>query len=452
MTICDAPPNARATWGDDGSIVVARTQLYRVAPGGSSLDVILDAVGDEQFSQPEFLPGSKVVLVLIRVPPAGGRIEAVDLKTGVRNPLVEGSTPKLAATGDVLFTRQGRIWATRFDSRRLAVIGTPVPLVESVALADVGALFTVSREGSLAYVPDASQATGSLVWLGRKGLATPALADAPALMYPRLSPDGTRVAASVMTGSVLDLWTFDLERGSRLRLTTEHNNRRNVWSHDGQRIAFFSQPAEPQPNVTQTQDLYAVPSTGGTPNRLLQRPGPQWPDSWSPDGRFLVFEDARDGASRDLWLLPVGEEPRPLLVTRFNERGAVFSPNGRWLAFVTDESGRAEVYVQPFPGPGQKVPVSTNGGLQPMWSRNGRELFYREGDSLMAVPVQLDPFRASAPQKLFDMPGAIYNFDQFVADYDVAADGRFLAVSQDPRTEIHIVLNWTEEVQRALGR
>ncbi len=450
MTISDAPPNARGTWGDDGTIVVARTQLYRVASSGGSLDVMLDAVGDEQFSQPEFLPGSKAVLVRSRVPPDVGRIEAVDLKTRARHPLVAGSTPKLAPTGDVLFTRQGRIWAMRFDSKRLAAIGTPVPLVESVALADGEAIFTVSRDGSLTYLPGAAQAAGELVWLDRTGTPTPVLADHLALLYPRLSPDGTRVAGSVTTGSGLDIWTFDLERGSRLRLTTENSNRRNVWSPDGQLIAFFSLPVEPQSGVS--QDLYAVRSTGGAPNRLLQRPGPQWPDSWSPDGHFLIFEDGPGGTSRDLWLLPLGDEPRPLLVTRFSEFGAVFSPDGRWLAFVTDESGRAEVYVQPFPGPGQKVPVSTNGGLQPMWSRNGRELFYREGDSMMAVPVQIEPFRAAAPRKLFDMPGAIYNFDQFVADYDVSADGRFLAVRQDPRTEIRVVLNWTEEVQRALRR
>ena len=450
VTICDAPPNARGTWGDDGTIVVARTELYRVASAGGALEVILNAAGVEQFSQPEFLPGSRAVLVRIRVPPDGGAIEAVDLKTRARHPLVDGSTPKLAATGDMLFTRQGRLWATRFDSERLAVIGTPVPLVESVALADNEGLFSVSRDGSLAYLPGAAQAAGALVWLDRTGASTSVLPDKLALLYPRLSRDGRHVAASVSTESGLDLWTFDLERGSRLRLTTENSNRRNVWSPDGQQIAFFSLPAKPQPGVS--QDIYTIPSTGGEPNRLLDRPGPQWPDSWSPDGRFLVFEDGPGGNSRDLWLLPFGEEPRPLLVTRFNERGAVFSPDGRWLAFVTDESRRAEVYVQPFPGPGQKVPVSTNGGLQPMWSRNGRELFYREVDTLMAVTVQVDPFRASAPRKLFDMPGAIYNFDQFVADYDVAADGRFLAVRQDPRTEIHVVLNWTVELQRALAR
>ena len=198
-----------------------------------------------------------------------------------------------------------------------------------------------------------------------------------------------------------------------------------------------------------------MPSTGGEPKKLLARPRAQFPDTWSPDGRFLVFEESEaNPARRDLWLLPIGEAPRPLLVTRFYERGAVFSPDGRWLAFVTDESGRAEVYVQPFPGPGPKVTISNNGGLQPMWSRDGRELFYREGDWMMAVSIKLGPFRVEASRKLFEFPGTTYNFDQNFADYDVAADGRFLAIQADTAAvdEILVVVNWTEELRRALGR
>ena len=182
---------------------------------------------------------------------------------------------------------------------------------------------------------------------------------------------------------------------------------------------------------------------------------PRRPDAWSPDGRFLVFEEAEGegniaAARRDLGLLPIGEAPHPLLVTRFYERGAVFSRDGRWLAFVTDESGRAEVYVQPFPGPGSKVPISNNGGLQPMWSRDGRELFYREADWMMAVSIKLDPFRVEAPRKLFEFPGTTYNFDQNFADYDLAPDGRFLAIQADTAAvdEIHVVVNWTEELKR----
>jgi eukaryotic-like serine/threonine-protein kinase len=451
VTICDAPANARAAWGDDDTIVVARTHLYKVAASGGTLDLILDA-GGEQFSQPEFLPGSRAVLVRTRTPPTEGRIEAIDLQTRSRYPLVDGSTPKLAATGDLVFGRDGRIWATRFDARRFAAVGTPIPMVESVRLVDREALFATSRNGSLAYLPSGGESTGSMVWLDRTGKTTPALDDQRNFLYPRLSPDGKRVAVSVSTGSLLDLWVFDVERASRLRLTTDGTNRRSVWSPDGTQIAYFSVPSTPEQGAD--QDLYVIPSTGGTPKRLLARPGPQWPDSWSPDGGFLVFEDGPSGVSRDLWLLHFGADPRPLVVTRFNERGAVFSPDGRWFAFVSDESGRPEVYIQPFPGPGPKIPVSNNGGLQPMWGKHGRELYYREGDALMEVAVQLNPLHVTAGRKLFDLPGALYNFDQFVPDYDVAADGRFLAIRREPRAadEIHVVLNWTQELRRALGR
>jgi hypothetical protein len=131
---------------------------------------------------------------------------------------------------------------------------------------------------------------------------------------------------------------------------------------------------------------------------LLERPGPQWADSWSPDGRYLIFEDG-PGFSRDLLVLPIGGEPKPLVATRFNERGGVFSPDGLSFACVSDEWGSDEIYVQPFPGPGRKVPISINGGRQPVWSRDGRELFYRAEDSMMVVAVQHGPFRASAPRK-----------------------------------------------------
>ncbi len=451
VTICDTPANARAAWGDDDTIVVARTHLFRVAASGGALEKIVDA-GGEQFSEPEFLPGSNAVLVRARMPPAPGRIEAIDLQTRTRHPLLEGSTPRLAAGGELVFARDQRIWATRFDAKRLAVDGTPVPIVESVGVVDTEALYATSRDGTLIYLASSGEADASIVWLDRTGKTTAAVDDQRNFRFPRLSPDGKQVAVSVASGSSLDLWTFDLERGSRLRLTTDGSNRRTVWSPDGTQIAYFSLPSEPGQGAD--QDLYVVPSAGGAAKRILTRPGPQWPDSWSPDGRFLIFEDGATGVTRDLWLLPFGEDPRPLVASRFSERGAAFSPDGRWIAFVSDESGRAEVYIQPFPGPGPKIPVSNEGGLQPVWGKSGRELYYRAADALMEVPVRLNPLQVNAARKLLDLPRALYGFDQFTPDYDVAADGRFLAIRRDASAadEITVVLNWTQELRRALGR
>ena len=446
ITICDVPDGATAAWGPDDTIVVARDHLYRVPASGGNLTLVVDSSGDP-FAEPVFVRDSETILVR-RGAPSQWRIDAVELGTGRIHRLLEGSSPKLASTGDLLFLRRGGIWATRFDVARLAVYGPPVPLIPSVSqVVPRGALFDTARDGSLAYVPGLGENSASLVWLDRTGQPSPALKDRLAFQSPRLSPDGKRVALSI----VPDVWIYELERGSRTRLTTEGISRRSVWSWDGAQIATYSTP----PGSNQ-QDLFVVPSSGGPSKRLLARPGLQYPDTWSKDGRFLVFEDGEQGGGsrRDLWLLPIGGEPQPLLSTRFYERGAVISPDGDWLAFVTDESGRAEVYVQRFPGSGPKLPVSNNGGVQPMWARSGRELFYREGEALMAVSFQPQPPAIGAPTKLFEMPAINYGFDPNFADYDVAPDGHFLAVRREATrsAEIYVVLNFAEELRRALPR
>ena len=312
-----------------------------------------------------------------------------------------------------------------------------------------GDIYATSSNGSLVYL--AGSATTSLVWLDRKGTSTTLAGGMPEARNPRLSPDGTRIAVSGSTPA--NVYVFDVARpGSRLPLTTSGHNRVGAWSPDSQRLAFFSAPTTSQGSLGD-QDLFVIPASGGTPTRVLERPGAQWADSWSPpDARFLLFDDG-PGYSRDLWVLPFGEEVRPLVADpKFNERGGAFSPDGKSFAYVSDMSGRDEVYVEPFPGPGTRVPISSDGGLQPVWSRDGRELFYRQGDALMAVPVQLDPFRAGVPQKRLDMSSALYGSDFHVPEYDVAADGRVLAVRRDAVPEIHVVLNWAEELRRALGR
>jgi serine/threonine-protein kinase len=371
----------------------------------------------------------------------------------------------LTATGDLLFEQRGGLWAVKFDATRLAVIGAPVPVVESVRTAGTNPQFSAAADGTLAYIAGNTDPNRTLVWIDRGGKSTPALQARAGFQSPRLSPDGTRVVVSIADGAGLNLWGWEFERGTRWRLTTTGTNRRTVWSPNGSQVAFYSTPpgrgeTTPARVPGGDQDLYVVSATGGEPKKLLSRPGAQFPESWSPDGHFLLFEEMEGGAaindaSRDIWVLPLGgEAPRPLVVTRFYERGAVFSPDGRWIAFVSNESGRPEVYVQSFPGPGPKITVSNNGGLQPMWSRKGGELFYREGDSMMAVSITLGQFRVGAARKLFEFPGTTYNFDQNFADYDVAADGRFLAIAADTAQsdEIHVVLNWTEELRRGLGR
>ncbi len=298
IVLAEAPVLARGDWADDGTIVLARPDLSQVPASGGAVQPII-AASDEigQFREAEVLPGSKAVLVQNRQPPNPGYIEAVELATGTRHRLIEGASPKLAASGELLFVRQGKIWAVPFDAGRLAIAGTPVPLVDSVGLSEGDAGeggFATALDGSLVYL--AGEASSSLVWLDRQGKSTAAWPEELQMRNPRLSPDGRRVVANGLPAA--DLWLFDLERGARLRLTTEGYNRGGAWSPDGQRFAFFSAPTTPQLGVGVTQDLHAIGADGGAPVRLLARPGPQWADSWSPDGRSLVFEDG-PGYSRD---------------------------------------------------------------------------------------------------------------------------------------------------------
>ena len=450
VSICDVEVNARASWGDDDTIVVARPGLWRVSAAGGKLEPLFEpSEGVGQFVDPYVLPGSKAVLVQNRRPPNPGFIEAIDLQTRSRHRLVEGTSGRLTATGDLLFTRQGQMWAIKFDATRLAVIGSAVPVLEAPAFAaevDFGeGAYATSSNGSLAYL--AGSATASLIWLDRKGTSSVLAGGMTGFRNPRLSPDETRVALS--GGNPADVYVFEVGRpGSRLRLTTSGHNRVGAWSPDGQQLAFFSAPMTPQGD----SDLFVIPARGGTATRVLERRGPEWADSWSPDGGSLIF-DVGPGYSRDLWVLPFGGEARPLVADpKFNERGGAFSPDGHSFAFVSNMSGRDEVYVERFPSPGERVPISSDGGLQPVWSKDRRELFYRQGDALMAVPVQLDPFRAGAPQKRLDMPRALYGLDLYVPEYDVAADGRVITVRRDGFPEIHVVLNWAEELRRALRR
>jgi Tol biopolymer transport system component len=342
------------------------------------------------------------------------------------------------------------VWAAGFDTQRLAVRGEPVVVLESVRLGFGGFLFAVASDGTAIHVAGPETPEAALVWIDRTGKISPALTAKGGFQSPRLSPDGSRVVVSVQDGSAVDLWRYEFERGTRLRLTTSGRNRRTVWSPDGKTIAFYATAGSGD------QDLFVVPAAGGEPpTRLLERPRSQFPSSWSPDGRFLVFEEWEAASNRrDVLLLPRGEAPRPLVVTGAYERGAVVSPDGQSVAFVSDESGRAEVYVQPFADPGPKLPVSSNGALQPVWSRDGRELFYREGDWLMAAAVARNPFRIVRVSRLFEMPGDIYTLDPNFADYDVAPDGRFIAVRNErvPISEIQVVLNWSDELRRRLAR
>ncbi len=320
--------------------------------------------------------------------------------------------------------------------------------VEGVQVRPGGfAQFALAADGSLVYIPARLASERTLVWVDRQGAVEPLAAPPRAYVHPNLSPDGQRLAVHI--GEVnSDVWVYDISRETLTRLTFEANNRWPIWTPDGKRLTFISTRAG-------LRNLFWKPADGsGSAERLTAREYPQFTASWSPDGRVLAFTEIHP-TGFDIWVLPLEGErkPRPFLQTPAYEGGAIFSPDGRWLAYESEESGRNEIYVQPFPGPGEKWQISTEGGADALWARSGRELFYRNGDQMMAVEITTEPtFSAGIPKLLFE--GRYLGGETSRAIYDVSPDGqRFLMMqSGDEQTvspnQINVVLNWFEDLKR----
>jgi len=294
------------------------------------------------------------------------------------------------------------------------------------------------------------------VGVSRNGAEKPLAVPTHAYLTPRLSPDGRRVAVTIAEQES-NVWLYDLPRQTLTRITFEGSvNNGPVWTPDGKRLTFNS-------NKEGTANIFWQLADGsGGLERLTTSEYLQAPSSWSPDGQLLAFHEINPNTQRDIWVLRMGDssqgpgqvrKAQPFLRTRFDEAGPRFSPDGHWLAYTSNESGRYEIYVQPYPGPGGKWQISTEGGTEPVWNPNGRELFYRSGNKMMAVDVTTQPgFAAGTPRMLFE---GQYDPAPFpLANYDVSRDGQsFLMLkpseqAQSAPTQINVVLNWFEELKR----
>ena len=327
---------------------------------------------------------------------------------------------------------------------------------EPASVPDHAASFSVADNGSLVYVSGAGGGVGrqrSLVWVDREGGETPLASPLLGYTRPRVSPDGTRVAVDVGDGGSSDIWIHDLERGTEAILTTDATtDRAPLWTPDGERVVFFSNRNGPSALFSKLADTpgeaeLVMVGSGGT--TFIE------PIAWSADGLTLVFWDFGAG-NQDIGLLSMEGDraSEPLLATESRETGPSISPDGNWIAYASDETGQSEVYVQRFPGLGDKEPISTDGGQQPLWSPDGSELFYRGPRGMMAVPVDTEPtFSAGDPEVLFEQQYSYFRQDR---TYDVAPDGRFLMIKEGattddgsaPTAQITVVLNWFEELQR----
>jgi serine/threonine protein kinase len=436
------------TWNRDGIILFESAgSIVSVPSAGGSTTPVTSLDRQQLSASPYFLPdGRHFLFSVISSENTGIYVGSLDSKE-TKFILSATSAALYSPPGYLLFVRAGTLLAQAFDADRLELKGDAIPIVEGVqsgSLQGIAAV-AVSQNGVLAYRSVPADTQFKLVWVDRKG-AEQALPSPPhTYRIPRLSPDGQRVALTIdELGS--QEWLLDIGRGTLTRLTFEGNyNGGAAWTPDGKRITFGSDRAGQRNLFWQLAD-----GSGGA-ERLMTSDLMQVASSWSPDGQTLAFEQLAPATGMDISTFRLSErKAQPFLQSRFNDIAPRFSPDGRFLAYASNESGRFEIYVQPYPGPGGKWQISTEGGAEPVWARNG-ELFYRNGDKLMVVETNTRlTFSASSPRVLFQ--GSYATFGT-MPDYDVTADGQrflFLKAAEQAQTEISVVVNWTEELKQKL--
>ena len=455
--ICDAPSltpgSPGATWGPDGTIVFAAGTsglMYVSSAGGipETLTMPDSARGEVTHISPQFLPGGKELLFTIRTVEEGWRLAILSMMSRQWQwlpPIGEVGSAKYVPSGHILYAQSGRLHAIPVNLAGREFTGPSFGLSEEVYTRVVTdallAEFAVADTGIIAFVsgrpPD-----WTLVSVGMDGRTVSPLADAPHMYrYPRFSPDGLRVAVTVEEERT-DLYIAD-DRGSLRKLTNSGNNITPTWHPSGRLVTFGSRRAG-----SLGFDIYSAPiDESAEAERIVSRPGTQVPSGWSPRGDALAFYELGNQTARDVWIWSAREPSgRPLLSTRANERAATFSPNGNWLTYVSNETGLDEVYVQRYPGPGGKEIVSRGGGTEPVWSPNGRELFYRNKGQMMVVTLRTDSgLVADTPRVLFQDHYVTAPSETGRPNYDVSPDGqRFVMVrsSDQSPTHLHVVHNW----------
>ena len=452
ITLCPGAGFYGGSWGQDNRIVVPSNDgLVDVPAGGGTCKALTtaDPQKGEAHRFPQILPGGEAILYTKGIQGEYDRaqIAIFDLKSGSHRVLENvGSCARYVATGHLVYVRSGTMFAAPFDLRRLAVTGPEVAVIEGVYFRATGgfASYAVSDSGLLLYSAGRPGRTlSALEWRDRKGVAQPLPLPVQAYTGIRLSPDGQRAVAGMQrTDANQDLWNIGLERGDLIKLTSGALNLAPEWTPNGQRVVFRS---------TLNHGINWTSADGSSkPDLLLEETehGLAFPVSWAPDGGTLLFQE---GVPSRIWVVDIpvsGNKPHPLFeATSANLRDAKVSPDGKWVAYTSDESGTNQVYVCAFPTPAGKTPVSADGGQEPRWSRDTRELFYRNPlkNQLMVTEVQTDStFRAGPPKPLFELS---------TNNWDVDPDAkRFLVAKPQEATvdapQLRVVVNWLDELPR----
>jgi serine/threonine-protein kinase len=470
FTLCDASTNRGASWGEDGNIIasISAGGLSRVPAVGGAPKTLTKPLekGERSHRWPKVLPGGRAVLFTGATSNGAyddANIEVLTLKSGETKILLRGGyfadyIPTSARAGYLIYVRQGVLFGVPFDPVSLELRGMPEPLLDDVAgnAGTGGGQLDVSRNGTMVYLSGkSSTTTWPVVWLDGSGKTQPLMARPGRYFTPRFSPDGNWLALSVNSGKGRDIYVYDWRHDTMPRLTFNgQSNFMPVWTPDGKHIAYAA-----------FDGLWWVRADGaGEPQRLLERKSPVFVNSFSHDGRRLMYTETTPETANDVWTLPLDlsdperpkpGKPEPFLRTPANEAFSVFSPDGHWTAYASDESGQFEVYVRPFPGPGGKWQISTGGGSVPIWSHDGRELFYATLDNRVMVADYVakgDSFSYTKP-RLFSDTQINDNGNRY---FDLHPDGKRFAVfprsqaSDEKQGNLHVtfLLNFTDELRR----
>jgi Tol biopolymer transport system component len=454
QTICDAATGADGAWNEDGVIFYdgqGADPIMRVSAAGGIASPQVTPEGEKaaQVGWPQFLPGGTKFLYVVFGANQAEEVRIGSLDGGESKTVLAGlSRVEYAPPGYLLYVRENTLVAQPFDATSGETRGEPLPLAEDLGIDAVGlAHFSASRSGVLAF-RGGEAGGGQLVWANPSGGEIDRSEGDPAdILSTSLSPDGRWLAMEMNADSGQDIWVRDLVRGVTSRFTFgEEREQTPIWSPDGQRIAFAMEREG-------DFDLTVKTVASGNEEILLDRENRQHPSSWSADGRFLLYYELDPKNSWDVWGLPLeGEDrtPKPFLNTPFLEIRARFSPDGRWVAYESEESGRGEIYVRSFSRTGGKWQISTSGGTEPQWSRDGRKLYYIAPDlKMIEVKVQTgETFEAGIPEPLFTVSlRPVLTGNRFL----VAKDGRFLLLSSlrgETTPPTTIVLNWIAELGR----
>ena len=465
-SLWDAPLGRGGTWNRDGLILFSPNvsqPLYEIAAAGGSAKPLtqMDASREEVTHRwPIFLPDGKHYLFFVRAAnQAATGIYGGSLGSDQHTLIVSSSTNGIyAEPGYLLFVRGYVLMAQPFDAKRMQVSGEAVAVAAGVtaSLPINFGNFSVSQTGTLVYSSASVELKRGLYWYDRQGKQLSMLGTPEYSSYPELSPDGKRLALRLFTqpGGNFEIWAYDLARGVHARESFSALTAfAPVWSPDGQQLVYSHGASG-----ISGDHMYLLNVGGTGKEELLEQPFLEslanYPTSWSPDGDYLLFDRQDKTGKTAVWVLPIkgSRKPYPLVETQFNAQAGRFSPDGRWVAYVSNDSGKEEVYVMPFPGPGAREQVSTGGGTQPRWRKGGRELFYLSPEAkMMAADVTTDTeaFRAGAVKTLFALSGVAGVPGQL---YDVTPDGqRFIAVQDLVHTStapLTLVVNWDAELQK----